>query len=145
MGLESEVEMLTRTTVSPRLAASTAASIISVWAPSAFPGNFFAMRTWTLLGMRARTASGTSLSDKTRSASLVRAVWVAMVRSEGCPGPEPTSRILPRRGRWREWIEGVIIAPSTTGDAGGLSPAKTSCISSADIRASFEIGQYSLI
>ena len=85
----------TRTTVNPWLAASTAASIISIWALSTFPGTLLAMRTETCFGIKASIVWGTSLSERTRSAHWVSAVWVAMVRREGCPGPEPTKRIRP--------------------------------------------------
>lgn len=130
-------------TVSPRWAASTAASIISFCAPSALPGNFFAMRTCTVCGMRARTAAGTSLSESTRSASWVRAVCVASVSRDGWPGPEPTSSMRPFWRTSSPWTEGGGRAERSVGDV-ECSPARTSRISCSLIAASRESGQYSL-
>lgn len=85
-----------RTTVLPRLAASTAISISSFWAPSALPGYFLAMKSSVDFGTSARTSAGTSLSLNTTVAVLVSAVCAARVRREGWPGPEPTRRMRPR-------------------------------------------------
>jgi len=45
-------------------------------------------------GMRSSTPEGTSLSARIRSAERI-ALWVALVKRSGCPGPLPASIIRP--------------------------------------------------
>ena len=66
------------------------------------------MRIGTCFGIKVNIVSGTSLSERTRSAHWVSAVCVAMVRREGCPGPEPTNRIRPFFFRVSEGKEDML-------------------------------------
>ncbi len=77
----------------PFLKASRPSVRSSSCAASALPGNLRAICTGVLRGMRSRTGAGTSLSAKMTSAVWM-ARWVARVKREGEPGPEPARMIF---------------------------------------------------